>query len=99
MSSTDRANLSANIVSTLQAGCFVGALLAAQAADKFGRRPVLIWAAGGISVIGVILQAAASGHLAAMYVGRFISGFGTGFASMVNPLYVAENALELFAVV
>ncbi|GKT52680.1 MFS quinate transporter [Colletotrichum tofieldiae] len=92
ISPVDRANLSANIVSTLQAGCFVGALLAAQAADRFGRRPVLIWAAGGISVIGVILQAAASGHLAAMYVGRFISGFGTGFASMVNPLYVAENA-------
>lgn len=23
---------------------------------------------------------------------RFVSGFGTGFASMVNPLYVAENA-------
>lgn len=65
-----RANLSADIVSTLQAGCFVGALLAAQAADRFGRRPVLIWGAGGISVIGVILQAAASGHLAAMFVGR-----------------------------
>lgn len=57
----DRANLSANIVSTLQAGCFVGALLAAQAADRWGRRPVLIWAAGGISVVGAVLQAAASG--------------------------------------
>ncbi|KAL2753090.1 hypothetical protein ACRALDRAFT_2113247 [Sodiomyces alcalophilus JCM 7366] len=88
----DRANLSANIVSTLQAGCFLGALLAAQAADRFGRRAVLIWAAGGISIIGVIFQAAAAGHLAPMYIGRFISGFGTGFASMVNPLYVAENA-------
>ncbi|KAG7137412.1 Quinate permease like protein [Verticillium longisporum] len=87
-----RANLSANIVSTLQAGCFLGALLAAHAADRFGRRPVLIWGAGGISLIGVILQAAASGHLAPMYIGRFVSGFGTGFASMVNPLYVAENA-------
>ncbi|KAL0930380.1 MFS quinate transporter [Colletotrichum truncatum] len=92
MSDLERSNLGANIVSTLQAGCFLGALLAAQAADRFGRRPVLIWAAGGISVVGVVLQAAASGHLAAMYVGRFISGFGTGFASMVNPLYVAENA-------
>ncbi|KAL8415469.1 hypothetical protein RB596_006181 [Gaeumannomyces avenae] len=92
VSDLDRANLSANIVSTLQAGCFIGALLAAQAADRWGRRPVLIWAAGGISIIGVILQAAASGHLAPMYVGRFVSGFGTSFASMVNPLYIAENA-------
>ncbi|KAM0324633.1 hypothetical protein ACHAQA_008023 [Verticillium albo-atrum] len=91
-SDAERAALSSQIVSTLQAGCFLGALLAAQAADRFGRRPILIWCAGGISLIGVVLQAAASGHLEAMYVGRFISGFGTGFASMVNPLYVAENA-------
>jgi MFS family permease len=68
--SLERANLSADIVSTLQAGCFVGALLAAQAADRFGRRPVLIWGAGGISVIGVILQAAASGKLPVMFLGR-----------------------------
>ncbi|KAM0277010.1 hypothetical protein ACHAQH_006194 [Verticillium albo-atrum] len=91
-SASERADLSSQIVSTLQAGCFLGALLAAQAADRFGRRPVLIWGAGVISLVGVVLQAAASGHLEAMYVGRFISGFGTGFASMVNPLYVAENA-------
>ncbi|KLU84502.1 hypothetical protein MAPG_03543 [Magnaporthiopsis poae ATCC 64411] len=57
-----------------------------------GRRPVLIRAAGGTSVVGVILQAAASGHLAPMYVGRFVSSFGTGFASMANPLYITENA-------
>ncbi|EJT72307.1 hypothetical protein GGTG_09173 [Gaeumannomyces tritici R3-111a-1] len=92
VSDLERANLSANIVSTSQAGCFIGALLAAQTADRWGRRPVLIWAAGGISIIGVILQATASGHLAPMYIGRFVSGFGTGFASMVNPLYIAENA-------
>ena len=27
-----------------------------------------------------------------MYPNSFISGFGTGFASLVNPLYVAEVA-------
>ena len=67
----ERANLSANIVSTLQAGCFVGAVFAAYAADRFGRKAVLIWGAGGISLVGVILQAAASGHLAPMYIGRY----------------------------
>lgn len=32
------ANLTSNIVSTLQAGCFLGALLAYYIADKWGRR-------------------------------------------------------------
>lgn len=91
-SDATRASVTANIVSILQAGCFVGALLGATIADRFGRKPALIWGAGGISLIGVVLQAAASGHLPAMYVGRFVSGFSTGIASMVNPLYVAENA-------
>lgn len=72
-SELDRANLSANIVSTLQAGCFAGALLAAYAADRLGRRPVLIWGAGFISIVGVIFQAAASGHLEPMYIGRYES--------------------------
>ncbi|KAF9882724.1 hypothetical protein FE257_005342 [Aspergillus nanangensis] len=86
-----QANLSANIVSTLQAGCFFGALIASQIADRYGRRTALL-AASVISVVGVIMQVAASGHLEAMYIGRLINGFGVGFASMVNPLYVSENA-------
>ncbi|EAU36194.1 conserved hypothetical protein [Aspergillus terreus NIH2624] len=86
-----QANLSANIVSTLQAGCFFGALIASAVADKWGRRIGLI-SASLISIVGVIMQVAAEGHLEAMYIGRLINGFGVGFASMVNPLYVSENA-------
>ncbi|KAJ6092979.1 hypothetical protein N7486_008268 [Penicillium sp. IBT 16267x] len=86
-----QANLSANIVSTLQAGCFFGALLASPAAEKWGRRGALIGSAL-IGIIGVIMQASASGHLEAMYIGRLITGFGVGGASMINPLYVSENA-------
>ncbi|KAJ5224111.1 hypothetical protein N7468_008653 [Penicillium chermesinum] len=85
------ANLSANIVSTLQAGCFFGALLASPAADKWGRRFALLGSAV-TGVIGVIMQASASGHLEAMYIGRLVTGFGVGAASMINPLYVSENA-------
>ncbi|KAJ5085540.1 hypothetical protein N7532_010311 [Penicillium argentinense] len=86
-----QANLSANIVSTLQAGCFFGALLASPAADKWGRKISLIGAAV-VGIIGVIMQTAANGHLEAMYIGRLITGFGVGAASMINPLYVSENA-------
>lgn len=85
------ANLAANIVSTLQAGCFFGSLAASPLTDRWGRKWCLI-GASWLILLGVILQAAATGHLAMMYVGRLISGFGVGAASAINPLYVSENA-------
>jgi MFS family permease len=66
---TVTADLSANIVSTLQAGCFAGALLASPLAEKMGRRSALLISAL-ISIVGTVMQAAASGQLAVMYVGR-----------------------------
>jgi sugar porter (SP) family MFS transporter len=84
-------DLAANIVSTLQAGCFVGSLVASPITDRIGRKPTLIGAAW-IIISGVIMQAAASGYLAPIYVGRFIAGLGVGAASTVNPTYVSENA-------
>lgn len=65
------ANLEANIVSTLQAGCFIGALVASWFADKYGRRITLIGCAV-IATVGTVLQAASMGHLAAMYCGRSV---------------------------
>lgn len=85
------ANLSANIVSTLQAGCFLGALMASPLTDRYGRK----WCLIGVSLVitlGVIMQSAASGHLAPMYVGRFVAGMGVGAASTINPIYVSENS-------
>jgi sugar porter (SP) family MFS transporter len=89
--SVESANLSANIVSTLQAGCFLGALLASPLTDRFGRK----WCLIGISlviIVGIIMQAAANGNLGPMYAGRFISGVGVGAASTINPIYVSENS-------
>jgi MFS family permease len=81
-----KADLQANIVTTLQCGCFVGALCTGIIADKIGRRYNLILAAI-FAIVGTIMQAAASGHIAAIFVGRFIAGLGVGAASMVTPLY------------
>ncbi|PNS14245.1 hypothetical protein CAC42_6758 [Sphaceloma murrayae] len=86
-----RADLSANIVSTLQCGCFLGALFASYVADRWGRRLALLVAAT-IVTIGCVFQAAAMGHIAVMFVGRFIAGLGVGAASVITPLYVSENA-------
>lgn len=63
------ANLSANIVSTLQAGCFFGALFASPIAEKYGRRLALIGAAV-VAILGIVMQTAASGHIEVMYIGR-----------------------------
>ncbi|KFA81039.1 hypothetical protein S40288_00848, partial [Stachybotrys chartarum IBT 40288] len=85
------ANLTGNIVSTLQAGCFVGALAASPITDRWGRKPTLL-ATGFMIIAGVVLQAASSTELAPIFVGRFVAGLGVGAASSVNPLYVSENA-------
>ncbi|KAH7411458.1 putative quinate permease [Cadophora sp. MPI-SDFR-AT-0126] len=85
------ANIVSNVVSTLQAGCFLGALIAFYIADKWGRRPSLLCAAT-MAIFGIVIQASSSGEIAALYVGRFFAGVGVGAASMLTPLYVSENA-------
>ncbi|KAG9200794.1 hypothetical protein G6514_006650 [Epicoccum nigrum] len=87
----ERADLSANIASTLQAGCFLGCFLGSWMADKYGRKFALQFA-GLVTIVGCVIQAAASGSIAAMYIGRLVAGVGVGEASMVVPLYISENA-------
>lgn len=70
------ANLQANIVSVLQAGCFVGALAAYPLADILGRKWCLVWASL-FTLVGVVFQAAGSGHLEPLYIGRFVAGKNT----------------------
>ena len=65
-------------MSVLQAGCFVGALAAFPLTDTYGRKYMLMLAAC-FTLAGVVMQAAASGHLEPMYIGRFISGKFLGF--------------------
>ncbi|KAK3115778.1 hypothetical protein LTR53_004553 [Teratosphaeriaceae sp. CCFEE 6253] len=91
MSKAAKADLSANIASTLQAGCFFGALIASYIADKLGRRTGLMIAAS-VTIVGVVMQSAASGSIPCMYVGRLVAGFGVGAASMIVPLYISESA-------
>lgn len=75
----------------MQAGCFFGSLIAYYVADRWGRKPALLIAAG-VTIVGIIIQDAAGGFLSALYVGRLVAGFGVGAASMLTPLYVSENA-------
>lgn len=82
-----------NIVSTLQAGCFLACFFTSWLTEKYGRRLCLI-GTGLLTTLGVVFQAAsaAQGTLAVMYIGRFIAGLGVGAASTLTPLYVSECA-------
>lgn len=67
-----QANLSANLVTVMQAGAFAGALLANPLADKFGRKPGLL-TVSIFAFIGGFLQAFAYGHLSCFYIGRYVT--------------------------
>nr|ACR78274.1 putative xylose transporter [Rasamsonia emersonii] len=78
------------IVSSLSAGTFFGALSAAPAADRIGRRWGLI-TANIVFIVGVTLQTAAAG-IPLFVVGRFLAGYGVGMLSTLIPLYQSETA-------
>lgn len=92
-SDKQKAQQDQNIVSTLQAGCFLACFFTSWLTERFGRRRCLI-TTGALTIVGVIFQAAstAQGSIALMYVGRFIAGLGVGAASTLVPLYVSECA-------
>jgi SP family sugar:H+ symporter-like MFS transporter len=67
------------ITSILSAGTCIGALIAGDCADMFGRRTTIL---GGciLFAIGVVLEMASTG-VALMVAGRCIAGLGVGFES------------------
>ncbi|KAE8406241.1 hypothetical protein BDV37DRAFT_292457 [Aspergillus pseudonomiae] len=81
------ANLESNIVSVIQAGSFLGALVSTYVANAIGRRLSLILSAL-ILFVGVAMQAGASGIIGVLFIG----GLSIGIASSVCPIYIAENA-------
>ena len=78
------------ITSWVTLGALIAALVAGISADRFGRRPVLM-AAGFLFIGGAIIQAVSPG-VEILAVGRLVTGFGVGFASVIAPLYAAEMA-------
>lgn len=85
----NKANLSGNVVATLQAGCFFGVIAMAFLTDRIGRRLALI-ISGVLFDAGAILQTAARGNLGVFYAGRVISGLGVGASSMLAPTFISE---------
>ncbi|KAK0279966.1 hypothetical protein LTS00_013173 [Friedmanniomyces endolithicus] len=78
------------IVAILSCGTFCGAIISGSLADRFGRRTIII-AGCLVFLAGVVIQVA---HISipALVVGRLVAGFGVGFVSAVNILYMSEVA-------
>jgi sugar porter (SP) family MFS transporter len=77
-------------VSILSAGTFFGALISGTLADWIGRKTTII-AGCGVFSIGVVVQLCAT-VVPALVIGRLVSGFGVGFVSAINILYMSEVA-------
>jgi SP family sugar:H+ symporter-like MFS transporter len=75
-------------VSALLPGCAVGAFAAGRAADRFGRRRVML-AAAALFILSALASGAAVSAVM-MIVARFAAGVGVGAASVLSPAYISE---------
>ena len=75
-------------MTTALVGCLVGAMVAGGAADKYGRKPLLMLSAVlfTISAIGTGLF----NSFTLFNIARFVGGIGIGVASALAPMYIAE---------
>lgn len=75
-------------MSTALVGCLIGAMVAGAAADKYGRKPLLI-----VAAVLFTVSAIATGlfnDFTLFNLARFIGGMGIGVASALSPMYIAE---------
>lgn len=93
LSSAGQDLISENIVSLFIAGAFFGALATYALSHWIGRKWCLT-ISSSIFIVGAALQTASTGKtgLGMLYAGRVLSGLGTGVASNIVPIYLAELA-------
>ena len=75
-------------MTTALIGCLVGAMVAGAAADKYGRKPLLM-----TSAVLFTVSAIATGlfnDFTLFNIARFVGGIGIGVASALVPMYIAE---------
>ncbi|KAI8142196.1 hypothetical protein BJV82DRAFT_669859 [Fennellomyces sp. T-0311] len=78
------------VVGGTTVGAIGGGLLAGLAADRAGRKP-LVLLASIVFIIGSVVLSAAQSY-GSLVTGRLIVGLGVGIASMIIPVYISEVA-------
>src|SRR2546429_1948558 len=71
-------------------GTVIGSLLGGWPADRFGRKPTLLWI-GVLYIVGAVGSALAT-NVVTFIVARFIGGLGIGISTVVAPMYISEIA-------
>ena len=71
-------------------GTVIGSLTGGFPADRFGRKPTLLWV-GVLYIISAIGSALAL-NVQVFIAARFIGGIGIGVSTVVAPMYIAEIA-------
>lgn len=71
-------------------GTVLGALVGGWPADRFGRRPTLLWI--GILYFVSAIWSGLAPDVTALIVARFIGGVGVGISTVAAPMYIAEIA-------
>ncbi len=75
-------------MTTALVGCLMGAMVAAWAANRFGRKPLLT-----VSAVLFTVSAIGTGlfnDFTLFNLARFVGGIGIGVASALSPMYIAE---------
>ena len=75
-------------MTTALVGCLVGAMVAGGAADRYGRKPLLM-----LSAVLFTVSAIGTGlfdDFTLFNIARFVGGVGIGVASALSPMYIAE---------
>ena len=75
-------------MTTALVGCLVGAMVAGSAADRYGRKPLLVVAAVLFTVSAIATGLFSDFTL--FNIARFVGGVGIGVASALSPMYIAE---------
>ncbi len=71
-------------------GTVLGSLAGGWPADRFGRKPTLLWI--GVLYIVSAVGSAMAWNVYAFITARLIGGIGIGISTVVAPLYIAEIA-------
>ena len=71
-------------------GTVLGSLTGGFPADRFGRKPTLLWV--GLLYIISALGSAIAWNVEVFIIARFIGGIGIGVSTVVAPMYISEIA-------